>query len=266
MSKSTALFFIDIQENMLSTPDSWWVPERIQPQFLANAKAVLERARELGLPIYHVQHASTNPDDIDAEGKPGWQLHFPPGSGERVLGKTVKNVFESNPGLGAELRERGIKRVLTCGLQSEMCVRAASLAALQEDGIEEVVLLHGAHATMEDPDDGKKAEEISADVEKELEQAGVKVVPFDAEWGVAAFIMSSIPKLKRKSNEDPNAPSDTTQPRDHLEVMGGKVASKFADPCAHAAKASMACLESHSYDRQKRLQEGVGPAKTEGPS
>ncbi|KAK0533572.1 Mitochondrial copper homeostasis protein [Tilletia horrida] len=60
--------------------------------------------------------------------------------------------------------------------------------------------------------------------------------------------MSSIPKLKRKTAED-NA--DTTQPRDHLEVMGGKVASKFADPCAHAAKASMACLEKNSYDRSK---------------
>ncbi|CAD7060925.1 unnamed protein product, partial [Tilletia caries] len=60
--------------------------------------------------------------------------------------------------------------------------------------------------------------------------------------------MSSIPKLKHKSAEEAK---DTTQPRDHLEVMGGKVPSKFADPCAHAAKASMACLERHSYDRTK---------------
>ncbi|KAE8209943.1 hypothetical protein CF319_g4811 [Tilletia indica] len=62
--------------------------------------------------------------------------------------------------------------------------------------------------------------------------------------------MSSIPKLKRKS-DDAASSSDTTQPRDHLEVMGGKVPSKFADPCAHAAKASMACLEKYSFDRTK---------------
>ncbi|KDN43918.1 hypothetical protein K437DRAFT_225307 [Tilletiaria anomala UBC 951] len=46
-------------------------------------------------------------------------------------------------------------------------------------------------------------------------------------------------------------PISTREPRDFVAVMSGKAPSKFTDPCAHAAKASMKCLEDNSYDRSK---------------
>ncbi|KAK0538228.1 hypothetical protein OC835_001493 [Tilletia horrida] len=181
-SSKTALLFIDIQENMLTTPGSWWVPEPLQTSFLAHAAAVLERARAARIPIYHVQHHSVDPDEVDAYGSPGWALRFPPddaSSDEVVKHKTVQNVFESNPGLADELRARGVGRVLTCGLQSELCVKQGSLGALREGFA--VVLLSGAHATLEE-EGGKRATEIMKEVEDELAQAGVEVIAFDADW------------------------------------------------------------------------------------
>ncbi|CAO1616980.1 unnamed protein product [Parajaminaea phylloscopi] len=44
---------------------------------------------------------------------------------------------------------------------------------------------------------------------------------------------------------------DNSKPRDWVPLMSGKTASKYADPCAHAAKASMKCLEDNQYDRTK---------------
>lgn len=44
---------------------------------------------------------------------------------------------------------------------------------------------------------------------------------------------------------------DNAKPRDWIPLMSGKTASKYADPCAHAAKASMKCLEDNQYDRSK---------------
>lgn len=46
-------------------------------------------------------------------------------------------------------------------------------------------------------------------------------------------------------------PLSTREPKDFIAVMGSKAPSKFTDPCAHAAQASMKCLEKNSYDRSK---------------
>ncbi|CAO1627083.1 unnamed protein product [Jaminaea pallidilutea] len=51
-----------------------------------------------------------------------------------------------------------------------------------------------------------------------------------------------------------NTAADNAQPRDWIEVLPGKTVSKYADPCAHAAKASMKCLETNQYDRSKCTQ------------
>ncbi|PWZ00035.1 hypothetical protein BCV70DRAFT_200207 [Testicularia cyperi] len=44
---------------------------------------------------------------------------------------------------------------------------------------------------------------------------------------------------------------DASKPKDFIKVMGGKTPSKFTDPCAHAAKLSMKCLDDNAYDRSK---------------
>ncbi len=49
-------------------------------------------------------------------------------------------------------------------------------------------------------------------------------------------------------------PSSTREPKDHIAVFSKKGASKYVDPCSHAAQASMKCLEKNSYNREKCSQ------------
>lgn len=39
--------------------------------------------------------------------------------------------------------------------------------------------------------------------------------------------------------------NDYSRPRDWVPLMSGKIVTKYTDPCAHAAKASMKCLEDN---------------------
>jgi len=52
----------------------------------------------------------------------------------------------------------------------------------------------------------------------------------------------------------PGGGNSTLVPKDHISVFGNKKPSKYADPCAHAAKASMKCLEDNNYNRDKCLE------------
>lgn len=47
------------------------------------------------------------------------------------------------------------------------------------------------------------------------------------------------------------------KPEDFVEVMDGKMASKYTDPCARASQLSMQCLDKNSYDRTKCTEEFI---------
>ncbi|KZP01728.1 hypothetical protein CALVIDRAFT_559526 [Calocera viscosa TUFC12733] len=56
------------------------------------------------------------------------------------------------------------------------------------------------------------------------------------------------------NQEAPEPPPTGRRPRDYKKVFEGKdIVSRFVDPCAQAAKESMACLDRHSYDRDQCL-------------
>ncbi|PWN18820.1 hypothetical protein BCV69DRAFT_314381 [Microstroma glucosiphilum] len=63
-----------------------------------------------------------------------------------------------------------------------------------------------------------------------------------------APVTSSPPPRSQQQQQDEQ---DNSKPKDWISVMPGKAPSKFSDPCAHAAKASMKCMENNSYDRGK---------------
>ena len=56
----TALLLIDIQKGIQET--GYYGKERNNPQAEENCTKILNSFREKELPIYHVQHCSTNPD------------------------------------------------------------------------------------------------------------------------------------------------------------------------------------------------------------
>jgi nicotinamidase/pyrazinamidase len=69
--------------------------------------------------------------------------------------------------LADELRRRGVRRVFTCGLATDYCVRATTLAAL-EAGFQAVAVDDAMAAVNVNPDDGPRALE-------EMKAAGAEV-------------------------------------------------------------------------------------------
>jgi nicotinamidase-related amidase len=111
------------------------------------AKRLLERFRAKGWPIVHVQHLpkgqeAPSPDTGDEQ----YRIHpsVLPAAGETVIGKHHANAFRDTDLLAA-LRRTGAKRLVIAGMQTHMCVEAATRHAA--DLGFEVVVVHDACAT-----------------------------------------------------------------------------------------------------------------------
>jgi nicotinamidase-related amidase len=140
----TALLVIDIQNFYFengSLPLTGSVPAAAQ------AHRVLEAFRSRHLTVVHVRHvpksaklAAGEPVDPQYAIRPEVQ----PAPGEKIVTKQYANSFRDTD-LLAYLREKGIKRVVIVGMQTHMCVEAASRAAA--DFGFDVVVLHEACAT-----------------------------------------------------------------------------------------------------------------------
>lgn len=133
----------------------------------AAIEELLLRARDAGATVVHVRN-NGDAEDPDAPGSPGWELVYEPLPGEQVIDK-----FESDAFAGTTLHDllpAGTPVVLA-GMQSEFCVRATALSA-QDKGFP-VFVVRGAHATY---DGDSPADQVSREVEKELDGAGVSIV------------------------------------------------------------------------------------------
>jgi nicotinamidase-related amidase len=152
----TALICVDVQKNMLEGDTA--VPDA--PSVSRELSSLLKRARAAGSPIVHVQNDG-GAGDPDEPGTPGWELVCAVQIGERVVRKDQPNTFASNPDLAGWLHEQGVDTVVVAGMQSEFCVSATSLAAI--DAGFTTVLASGAHATY---DTERPARDIATDVER----------------------------------------------------------------------------------------------------
>lgn len=111
------------------------------------ARALLEAFRARGWPVVHVLHlardqAAPSPD----AGEPGHRAHpsVMPRPGEAVIGKREANAFRGTE-LLATLRRLGPTRLVIVGMQTHMCVEAATRAAT--DLGFQVTVAHDACAT-----------------------------------------------------------------------------------------------------------------------
>ena len=88
---SVALLIVDVQ-NAMDAP-VWG--ERNNPDLIPNLRSVLDRWRELGLPVYWVADDSTNPDSPYYPGQPGneFKEELSPTGGERVVRKNTGSAF-----------------------------------------------------------------------------------------------------------------------------------------------------------------------------
>jgi nicotinamidase-related amidase len=111
------------------------------------ARALLEAFRARGWPVVHVLHlgkgqAAPSPDAGDEASRA--HPNVMPRPGEPVIGKRAANAFRDTE-LLATLRRLGTTRLVVAGMQTHMCVEAATRAAA--DLGFEVTVVHDACAT-----------------------------------------------------------------------------------------------------------------------
>jgi len=141
---TTVLLVIDIQ--------NFYFPEGriplVEPlEASLEAKRLIEHFRAKGWPTVHVQHlpkgqTTPSPDTGDVQ----YRIHpnVLPAPGETVIGKHHANSFRDTD-LLATLHRLATKRIVIVGMQTHMCVEAATRAAA--DLGFEVVVAHDACAT-----------------------------------------------------------------------------------------------------------------------
>ncbi len=132
-SNKTALLIIDIQDFYF--PGGSLPLVNPEPASL-NAQKILMKFREKNLPVIHVRHNARSGAGIHANVKPV--------NGEKVISKDHANSFRDTD-LLEYLNQHQVKRLVIVGMQTHMCVEAATRAA--SDLGFECILIHDACAT-----------------------------------------------------------------------------------------------------------------------
>lgn len=143
-SNRTALVIIDVQGFYFP---GGRLPLQDPEAASAAAGRLLGRFRTNGWPVVHVQHLPQGQDTPAPDsGDPQYRIHpdVRPATGERVIGKHHANAFRQTA-LATTLQELGARRLVIAGMQTHMCVEAATRAAA--DLGFEVWVAHDACAT-----------------------------------------------------------------------------------------------------------------------
>ena len=96
-----------------------------------NAKLLLDKFRERGLPVIHVQHIANRPGaTFFLPGTEGGEIHpdLQPLASEQVIEKHFPNSFRDTS-LDLLLGEKGVTELVVAGMMSQMCVDATVRAA-----------------------------------------------------------------------------------------------------------------------------------------
>jgi nicotinamidase-related amidase len=167
MSEASALVLVDLQTGAFNGLEI--APVYGPDLLLRNVGALLQVARESGLPVLHIQHCARAGEPF-APGTPGWPIFGPvaPQESEPVVQKRASDAFQGTD-LHERLQEIGARRLIVAGIQTEHCVAATCRGALRSGYV--VYLAQDAHSTW--PDEGRSADEIMAAESAALEAEGV---------------------------------------------------------------------------------------------
>ncbi len=141
MHDAMALLLIDAQVNMFAPDNMVYEGERI----LNTLGSLIKRARDAGVPVIYIQN-NGGPQDPDQTGTPGWQIHpdLKPCADELVVQKWTPDSFYRTL-LQEELADRGIRRLVLAGMQTEYCVDTTCRRACSLDY--QVTLVKDGHST-----------------------------------------------------------------------------------------------------------------------
>jgi nicotinamidase-related amidase len=123
-----ALILIDIQKGFEDI--EYWGGHRNNPEAEANAGKLLNFWRQNNLPVFHIQHCSSNPDSKLAEGKTGndFQDIVKPGPREQIIKKNVNSAFIGTD-LKQQLDKSNIKKLIIAGLTTDHCISTSARMA-----------------------------------------------------------------------------------------------------------------------------------------
>ena len=111
-------------------------------------KSLIEESRTLRRQIIYIQHINSSDDTFFLEGTYGCEIseRIKPLPGDKVIVKYYPNSFFETE-LDSYLKEKGIKKLIVCGMMTHMCVDTTVRAAM--DYGYEVDLVADACATMD---------------------------------------------------------------------------------------------------------------------
>ena len=91
----------------------------------ANIKTLIAKARESGVEVVYVRH-DDGPGTGFSVGDDEFQIfeEFAPREGEQIFDKRVNSALHPSVGLSAYLAEKGEKRLMVVGLQTDFCIDA----------------------------------------------------------------------------------------------------------------------------------------------
>ncbi|PKL80976.1 MAG: cysteine hydrolase [Ignavibacteriae bacterium HGW-Ignavibacteriae-4] len=118
---SLALLLIDLQKGF--EDEEYWGGNRNNKNAEANCKLLLNKWRELELPIYHIRHSSTNHESPLHKSKSGFGYieGLEPTTEEREIIKSVNSAFIGTD-LDEQLKSNGISSLVIAGLTTNHCV------------------------------------------------------------------------------------------------------------------------------------------------
>ncbi len=124
---TAALIVIDVQQGF---DDPAW-GDRDNPDAEANIGRLVSAWSAAARPIVLVRHDSVSPGSPLATGSPGNALKDVVADAQHDLfvTKQVNSAFHGDPDLHAWLGERGIRQLVICGIQTNMCVETTARLA-----------------------------------------------------------------------------------------------------------------------------------------
>ncbi len=124
----TSLILVDIQKGFDNV--DYWGGQRNNPETEKNAGQLLYLWREYKLPVFHIQHCSSNPASILAPGNPGNEFKeiVKPLNGEPVIQKNVNSAFIGTD-LKAMLDSKQINAIVIIGFTTDHCISTTARMA-----------------------------------------------------------------------------------------------------------------------------------------
>ena len=128
MSKNTALVVVDVQNIMFEEPG---YDLYRKDEVLATIKGLIRTAREKGVPVVYIQHTTEGIGSLFEKDSHNWRVH-PDIAPEPDDTTSLKYSYDAffDTGLEAKLEKLGAKRLVFCGLQTEVCMDTTVRSAL----------------------------------------------------------------------------------------------------------------------------------------